>query len=95
MIATPQTRRRARFVVLVGVSVVVFYIATVGAVRAMARFMADGQLRSLRSYPIVVRALQFYELPAQSLAAFAPLRSLFELSADVWYHITNAPDTTL
>jgi hypothetical protein len=76
------------------VAVIVFYIVTVGAVPAVARHMADGRLQWMRSLPHVYTLLEVYEWPADRAAVVPSMRWLFELSAEVWCDVVDAPETT-
>ncbi len=71
-----------------------FYIATIGLVPALARHAQDGSLQRLKSIPAVFKVMQAYEWPASFLARVPVARSLFELSADFWCAVTSAPETT-
>ena len=86
--------RRLWLVARVAVGVLVFYIATIGLVPAIFRHAEDGRLQWLRSAPGALSALETYEWPAHCLAVVPGVRCLFELSADFWCGITDAPETT-
>ena len=94
MIPVTQASSKARRVAMIRVLVLAFYVATVGAVAAIGRHIEDGKLQSLRTSSIASRVLELYELPARSLGRFPPLGWLFELSAEFWCSMTDAPETT-
>jgi hypothetical protein len=75
-------------------AVIVFYVATVGAIPAVARHMEDGQLQWMRSSRVASTVMEIYEWPARHAASLPPMRLLFELSAAFWCGITDAPETT-
>jgi len=79
------------FVTLVGFA---YYVATVGAVSAVSRHIEDGRLQWIRSSSLASTAIEIYEWPANRLAVLPSMRWLFELSADFWCGITDAPETT-
>ena len=76
------------------VAVIVFYVATVGAIPVAARHIEDGRLQRMRSSSFVSTTMKIYEWPASHVAAFPPMRWMFELSAAFWCGITDAPETT-
>jgi hypothetical protein len=71
-----------------------FYAATVGLVPALSRHAEDGRIPWLKSAPVVLKVLHAYEWPAFCLARVPGARTLFELSADFWCEVTDAPETT-
>lgn len=81
-------------VICIVFGVFVFYTATVGLVPAIARHSVDGRIQWLKSNPGIVEVLQVYEYPACFLAKVPIFRTFFELSADFWFSVTNAPETT-
>ena len=94
MNATRQERSRPiRSTALALLGVGVFYVATAGAVPAIARHMEDGSLQCLR-LSCASSVLEVYEWPARRLALLPGARWAFELSAEVWCYITGAPETT-
>ena len=76
------------------VAAIVFYIATVGTIPALARHIEDGRLQWMRSSSVVSTTFEIYEWPARHVASFAPMHWLLELSAAFWCGITDAPETT-
>ena len=89
-----MSSRTLRLTVGTVAAVIAFYVATVGAIPALARHIEDGRLQSLRSSSVVATTFEVYEWPARHVAAFPPMRWLFELSAAFWCGITDAPETT-
>ena len=89
-----QSKRRVRTALLVAVGALAFYTATVGAVPAIGRHMEDGSLQWMRGSWVAGGALAFYEWPARHLARLLPFRAAFEVSAEFWCLITDAPETT-
>ena len=71
-----------------------FYVATVGAIPAIGRHIADGRLQWMRDSSIASTALQVYRWPARYLEVLPTVRWLIEVSADFWCAATNAPETT-
>ena len=57
---------------------IAFYVATVGAIPALARHIEDGQLQWMRSSSVVSTTFEVYEWPARHATAFPPMRWLFE-----------------
>ncbi len=70
-----------------------FYVATAGVVPAIARHMEDGRLQWLRSSR-ASSVLEVYEWPPRRLVVLPGVGWAFELSAEFWYCITDAPETT-
>jgi hypothetical protein len=85
---------RLWLVVRVTVAVVAFYIFTIGLVPAIFRHAEDGRLQWLRSVPGALTTLAIYEWPARCLGRLPGIHELFELSAEFWCGITDAPETT-
>ena len=83
-----------RKILVVGLAVVAYYVATVGAVSAAGRHMEDGRLQWMRSSSLAATVMEIYEWPARRAAVLPPLRWLFEFSAGFWCAITEAPETT-
>jgi len=68
-----------------------FYVFTVGLVPVVVRHTGDsGRLQWLPSVPGAMAALDIYELPAR-----LPIVDKFcEMSANLWWAVTDPPDTT-
>lgn len=79
----------------VALAVLMFYVATVGIVQAVFRYVAGStHLQWLRSVPGALPALEAYEQPARVLARVRVLGFIIGFSYDFWYSVTDAPDTT-
>ena len=76
------------------VAMFTFYIATTGLVFAMYRHASEGRLQWLRSVPGALDAMAAYEWPARHMGSIPVVGQLFEMSADFWCAVTDAPDTT-
>lgn len=95
MSKAPKSRfSRLAMMVYSTLGLFVIYTATVGLAPAVARHSQDGQMQWLKSSPCVLKALQAYEWPASCFAGVPGIRTLFELSADFWCAVTDAPETT-
>jgi hypothetical protein len=90
----PKRFRTVRTSALALIGALGFYVATAGAVPAIARHMEDGRLQWLRSSSGAAAFLQVYEWPARRLAVLPGVHWAFELSAAFWCCITGAPETT-
>ena len=87
-------RRTIRKVALVAIGAFAFYVASVGAIPAIGRHMEDGSLQWMRGSSAAAASFELYEWPGRHLAGLPGLRSVFELSAEFWCWITDAPETT-
>lgn len=76
------------------VSVAAFYVITASAIPAIGRHLEDGKLQGMRGYDTMAKVMEMYMWPARRMEAFPPLNALFEFSADCWFVITDAPETT-
>jgi hypothetical protein len=57
--------------------------------------MEDGRLQWMRGSSAASAVLGVYEWPASELAKALPsVRCVFEFSAEFWYWVTDAPETT-
>ena len=90
----PKRFRTVRATALALLGALGFYVATAGAIPAIARHMEDGRLQWLRSSSGAATLLEVYDWPARRLAVLPGVRWAFELSAAFWCCITDAPETT-
>ncbi len=94
VIKQDQSKRGVRTALLVAVGALAFYTATVGAIPAMGRHMEDGSLQWMRGSSAARMAFGCYEWPARHLVRLPALHAAFEVSAEFWCWLTNAPETT-
>jgi hypothetical protein len=87
-------KHRFRRIICGVLGVFTFYVVTVGLVPAIGRHAEDGRLQGVKSMPEIMEVLETYMLPARYLSKIPPAQMLFELSADFWCVVTNAPETT-
>jgi len=90
----PSPKYRFRRVIYGVLGLFMFYVVTVGLVPAIGRHAEDGRLQEVKSMPKIMEILETYMLPARYLSKIPPAHMLFELSADFWCAVTDAPETT-
>jgi hypothetical protein len=76
-------------------ALICFYVLSVGSVPVIVRYTCDdGKLNWLPSIPGAMATLEIYERPARLMSSLPFVGAPFELSANLWFGITDPPDTT-
>jgi hypothetical protein len=86
--------RRTRSFALISAAMFLFYIATAGLVSALYRHASEGRLQWLRWVPGALDAMTVYVWLARQMGSIPVAGRLFDLSAEFWCAVTDAPDTT-